>query len=146
MTLENKSYSENFLNILIEILKIKKLDFTEENVNDINDSIYILQHRITSEYHTINVDIEDNLINSQDISLETEHFVKKTLRIFEQIHDYLNENSQLSENGQNPNLIFNGFDEHDDIEEYFGAVDYAEYIINYKKKFIIFKDIFREGT
>ncbi len=145
MQLENISYNKEFLNSLIEILNKKKAEVSKDELTEIEKYIFILQNRIISEYNKIEIEIEDNILDGEDISIKTSEFVKKTLRLFSQINGFLKED-QFIDYKNSHKLTFNGFDDHNDIEEYYGAVDYAEYLINYEKKFTIYKGIYKEGT
>lgn len=145
MQLENISYSKEFLNALLEILNIKKTEVSEDKLNDIEKYVFILEKRIISEYDKIKIEIEDNIHDGEDISIETSEFVKKTLRLFSQINGFLKEDEFVAYKS-NHKLIFSGFDDHNGIEEYYGAVDYAEYIIKYKNGFKMYEDIYKEGT
>lgn len=145
MQLENISYSKEFLNPLIEILNIKKTEASEDELTDIEKYIFILQNRIISEYNKIEIEIEDNILGGEDISIETSEFVKKTLSLFLQIEGFLKED-QFVDYKSKYKLTFSGFDDHNENDEYYGAVDYAEYLINYEKKYTRYKGIYKEGT
>jgi len=146
MQLQKINYPKEFLNSLVEILNSRKTDCSEDELKNIEKHIFILERRIISEYDKINIEIEDNILDTKEISIETSEFVKETLRLYKSIDGFLKKEDGLKSYKNNHKLKFAGFDEHNDVEQFYGAADYAEFIIDYKKKFLIFKDIFREGT
>jgi hypothetical protein len=54
MQLQKISYCKEFLNSLIEILNTRKTNCSEDELKDIEKHIFILEHRIISEYDKIN--------------------------------------------------------------------------------------------
>ncbi|MGO4710703.1 hypothetical protein AB4Y90_16675, partial [Chryseobacterium sp. 2TAF14] len=135
-----------FLNSLIEVLNTRKTNCSDEELKDIKKHIFILENRIISEYDKINIDIEDNILDTEEISIETSEFVKKTLNLYKLIDGFFKTEDDLKSYKNNHNLNFNGFDEHNDVKEFYGAADYAEYLIDYEGEFASFKNIIGNGT
>ena len=146
MQLENISYSKEFLNSLIEILNSRETNCSENELKDIKKHIFILENRIISEYDKIDIEIEDNILDAEEISIETSEFVNKTLNLYKLIDGFFKSEDNLISYKNNHNLKFNGFDEHNDVEEFYGAADYAEYLTDYEGKFANFKNIIGNGT
>ncbi|QOW10515.1 hypothetical protein Q73A0000_09105 [Kaistella flava (ex Peng et al. 2021)] len=151
MKLENKSYPKDFRNALIGLLheKQENLDQYDEEENEeikrIEENIFILEKGIKTEYNKVNIDIEDHILNSDEISEVTFIQVQRILRLFFELDGFIKTEEQIRNHPKVFKLKFQGFNDHDDEELDNGQVIVAEYLIMKQKKFQQYKGIFREG-